>query len=415
MRRRGARPRARPISRSEDVATQAFAFHAGDRHHARRQSDPHVGPSERRAHHASSSRGRCRRATTGARASSPGSSTPRGRAAAQALRIANTDRLILDWTAACLRQLRVRSRVEEPTAADGLTCVRVRGGLRERLRFFHLTDPAITRKRTVQGMALKSDARTRVASDRAARRRDAPLRHHDRHRRLHRQRRGQPQLLRPPHPHLPRLQRRPRLREGDRGQGQRARGAAGRAGAAVVEGRARRHGDQHRPVPVGRGPLQAHARDLGGAARRGQPVLGADEVAAAAARPRPHAGDRRGHRHQREPLGAHASTRRRGGRASRTRRTRGRGWRRWPSSTAAGIPTGDPRRAADARDQRRPAQVEEILQAGGRGGGDRRQRHRAAPARRGARHLHGVAALLPARPRASATRSSMHAARTCRG
>ena len=57
-------------------------------------------------------------------------------------------------------------------------------------------------------------------------------------------------------------------------------------GAAVVAGRARRAGDEHRPVPVGRGALQADARDLGGAARRAQPVLGADEVAAAAARPR---------------------------------------------------------------------------------------------------------------------------------
>ena len=52
--------------------------------------------------------------------------------------------------------------------------------------------------------------------------------------------------------------------QGDRRQGQRARGAAGGAGAAVVEGRARRAGDEHRPVPVGRGPLQADARDLGG-------------------------------------------------------------------------------------------------------------------------------------------------------
>ena len=39
-----------------------------------------------------------------------------------------------------------------------------------------------------------------------------------------------------------------------------------------------------------------------------------------------------------------------------------------------------------------PRQVEEILQAAARGGGDGGQRHRAAPARRGARHLHGVAA-----------------------
>ena len=42
----------------------------------------------------------------------------------------------------------------------------------------------------------------------------------------------------------------------------------GRARAAVVEARARRAGDEHRPVPVGRGALQADARDLGGDARR---------------------------------------------------------------------------------------------------------------------------------------------------
>ena len=45
---------------------------------------------------------------------------------------------------------------------------------------------------------------TRGRVDRAARRGDAALRHHDRHRRLHRQRRRQPQLLRPPDPRVPR-------------------------------------------------------------------------------------------------------------------------------------------------------------------------------------------------------------------
>ena len=59
-------------------------------------------------------------------------------------------------------------------------------------------------------------------------------------------------LLRAPDAHVPRLQRRPRLREGDRRQGQRARGPAGRAAQALVEGRAHRDGDEHRPVPVGR-------------------------------------------------------------------------------------------------------------------------------------------------------------------
>ena len=58
------------------------------------------------------------------------------------------------------------------------------------------------------GAAVKSSARLGVESVRAARHRDAHVRHHHRHRRLHRQRRRQPQLLRPPDPHLPRLQRR---------------------------------------------------------------------------------------------------------------------------------------------------------------------------------------------------------------
>ena len=82
----------------------------------------------------------------------------------QALRIANSDRAILDWTRACFEHFRFDA-IEEPIRRDnGVTCVRLRGGLRERLRFFHMTDPAITRKRTVQGFALKSDAKTRVAA-----------------------------------------------------------------------------------------------------------------------------------------------------------------------------------------------------------------------------------------------------------
>jgi DNA repair photolyase len=80
------------------------------------------------------------------------------------LRIANTDRAILDWTVACLGRFGFDHVEERSGRPNGLSCIRVRGGLRERLRFFHLTDPAITHKRTVQGMALKSDAKTRVVS-----------------------------------------------------------------------------------------------------------------------------------------------------------------------------------------------------------------------------------------------------------
>jgi DNA repair photolyase len=86
-----------------------------------------------------------------------------GSCGGQALRISNKDRLILDWTMACLGHFGF-DRVEEPPRPNGCRVIRIRGGLRERLRFFHLTDPAITRKRAVQGMALKSDAKTRVAS-----------------------------------------------------------------------------------------------------------------------------------------------------------------------------------------------------------------------------------------------------------
>jgi DNA repair photolyase len=54
--------------------------------------------------------------------------------------------------------------VEDPQPPNGCRSVRLRGGLRERLRFFHLTDPAITRKRDIEGVALKSDADLRVVS-----------------------------------------------------------------------------------------------------------------------------------------------------------------------------------------------------------------------------------------------------------
>ena len=184
----------------------------------------------------------------------------------------------------------------------------------------------------------RRNARLGVVVDRAARRRAAAVRHHHRHRRLHRQRSRQPQLLRSPHPHLPRLRRRPRLRARDRREGQRAGGAAHRAGAAVVEGRARGARDEHRSVPVGRGPLQADAGHLGGVPRLRQPLLGAHQVAAAAARPSAAARDRRGGADHRQPVGARRSTRRPGAPPSRTRPTRARGSRRWRSSTAPASP-----------------------------------------------------------------------------
>ncbi|MDQ3740327.1 MAG: radical SAM protein, partial [Actinomycetota bacterium] len=81
-----------------------------------------------------------------------------------ALRIANCDGQIIHVTRESLGVFGFKSVVERPGRENGLRYVRLRGGLRERLRFFHLTDPAITRKRSVTGTALKSDAKTRVVS-----------------------------------------------------------------------------------------------------------------------------------------------------------------------------------------------------------------------------------------------------------
>jgi DNA repair photolyase len=80
------------------------------------------------------------------------------------LRICNTDPSIIGWTRSCLAALGFDVAVEPIARPNGLTVLRLRGGLKERLRFFHSTDPAITRKRTIDGVAIKSDAKLRVAA-----------------------------------------------------------------------------------------------------------------------------------------------------------------------------------------------------------------------------------------------------------
>jgi DNA repair photolyase len=87
-----------------------------------------------------------------------------GSCGGEALRIPNCERAIRDWTLDCFRHFGFDVVEEATRNENGLCVVRLRGGLRERLRFFHTTDPAITRKRTVQGTALESDAKTRVVS-----------------------------------------------------------------------------------------------------------------------------------------------------------------------------------------------------------------------------------------------------------
>jgi DNA repair photolyase len=80
------------------------------------------------------------------------------------LRIPNTDPEIISWTVSSLEALGFDYVVEPRNLPNGIVYIRLRGGLREALRFFHTVDPAITRKRSIEGVALKSDAKLRVAA-----------------------------------------------------------------------------------------------------------------------------------------------------------------------------------------------------------------------------------------------------------
>ncbi len=78
------------------------------------------------------------------------------------LRICNRDDETLGQTLQALRSFGFTPVLENRKSANRLRYVRLAGGLPERLRFFHLTDPAITRKRSIEGTALKCRARLGV-------------------------------------------------------------------------------------------------------------------------------------------------------------------------------------------------------------------------------------------------------------
>ncbi len=88
-----------------------------------------------------------------------GSYPPRG-----VIRIPNTDPQIIDWTFRSMARFGFDVATEDPGRANGLVCLRIRGGLPENVRFFHLTDPAITRKRSLVGRAVKTSARLGVVA-----------------------------------------------------------------------------------------------------------------------------------------------------------------------------------------------------------------------------------------------------------
>jgi DNA repair photolyase len=82
------------------------------------------------------------------------------------LRIFNTDQTIIEHVVLCLERLNFAFTVEHAgkNRARPVQVIRLRGGLREHLRFFHTVDPAITRKRDIEGQALQSKANLQVAS-----------------------------------------------------------------------------------------------------------------------------------------------------------------------------------------------------------------------------------------------------------
>jgi DNA repair photolyase len=83
-----------------------------------------------------------------------------------AFRISNTDAQIIGRIGTCLRAFNFKFAVEHTQHDDRkpIAVVRVTGGLKEHLRFFHTFCPAITRKLDLAGRAVKSTARLRVLS-----------------------------------------------------------------------------------------------------------------------------------------------------------------------------------------------------------------------------------------------------------
>jgi DNA repair photolyase len=80
------------------------------------------------------------------------------------LRISNTDPEIVSWISRCFLAFNFRIVVER-IRREGfkpIEVVRMVGGLREHLRFFHSVDPVISRKLDIAGQVVKSEARLKV-------------------------------------------------------------------------------------------------------------------------------------------------------------------------------------------------------------------------------------------------------------
>jgi DNA repair photolyase len=82
------------------------------------------------------------------------------------LRIANTDHAIIEQITSCLKRLGFSFAmiVNSHNRTNPVTSVRLLGGLREHLRFYHTVGPSITRKLTIAGWALVPRAPLHVVS-----------------------------------------------------------------------------------------------------------------------------------------------------------------------------------------------------------------------------------------------------------
>jgi DNA repair photolyase len=83
------------------------------------------------------------------------------------LRIANTDPEIIEQIKSSLTWFGFTFTVETVAKAKPMTYVRILGGVRECLRFFLTVDPAITRKRSIEGQAIKNKTPLRAVSIKA--------------------------------------------------------------------------------------------------------------------------------------------------------------------------------------------------------------------------------------------------------
>ena len=83
-----------------------------------------------------------------------------------ALRISNTDAAIIEQTIGCFRRFGFSVVVErqEKGRRTPIETVRVTGGLPQHIRFFKTADPAILRKREIEGTALRTRARLGVVA-----------------------------------------------------------------------------------------------------------------------------------------------------------------------------------------------------------------------------------------------------------